>query len=425
MLDPLAFRVRPSNLDEVLGQKRLVGPNGILRRSVEKQAPFSFLLFGPPGTGKTTIAEAYARSMKIHYARLNAVTTSKKEMEQAIADAKLFGHALIILDEVHRLDKAKQDLLLPYVESGDFFLIGATTANPYIAINRAIRSRCRIFEVEPLKEIEVIEGLKRAIDSKKGLAGKWQYEEKALIYIAQLSGGDLRFALNLLEASSIQYEEKRLISKEDIKALERVPNYAMDKDEEEHYDSVSALQKSIRGSDVDAALYYLARLCIAEDLDSIKRRLLVTAYEDVGLANPSAVERCQLALEAAEKVGFPEAVIPLGFTVCELALSPKSKAACLSIQSTIELAKKQPFLVQDYLKLTPVSLKEEDKYPYDRPDLWEKIQYLPDLMKKMRFYQENEKTLSNYEQKLNENRKRLLKQGRSNDLASLKKQKIN
>lgn len=423
MLDPLAFRVRPSNLDEVLGQKRLVGPNGILRRSVEKQAPFSFLLFGPPGTGKTTIAEAYARSMKIHYARLNAVTTSKKEMEQAIADAKLFGHALIILDEVHRLDKAKQDLLLPYVESGDFFLIGATTANPYIAINRAIRSRCRIFEVEPLKEIEVIEGLKRAIDSKKGLAGKWQYEEKALIYIAQLSGGDLRFALNLLEASSIQYEEKRLISKEDIKALERVPNYAMDKDEEEHYDSVSALQKSIRGSDVDAALYYLARLCIAEDLDSIKRRLLVTAYEDVGLANPSAVERCQLALEAAEKVGFPEAVIPLGFTVCELALSPKSKAACLSIQSTIELAKKQPFLVQDYLKLTPVSLKEEDKYPYDRPDLWEKIQYLPDLMKKMRFYQENEKTLSNYEQKLNENRKRLLKQGRSNDLASLKKQK--
>ncbi len=423
MLDPLAFRVRPSNLDEVLGQKRLVGPNGILRRSVEKQAPFSFLLFGPPGTGKTTIAEAYARSMKIHYARLNAVTTSKKEMEQAIADAKLFGHALIILDEVHRLDKAKQDLLLPYVESGDFFLIGATTANPYIAINRAIRSRCRIFEVEPLKEIEVIEGLKRAIDSKKGLDGKWQYEEKALIYIAQLSGGDLRFALNLLEASSIQYEEKRLISEEDIKALERVPNYAMDKDEEEHYDSVSALQKSIRGSDVDAALYYLARLCIAEDLDSIKRRLLVTAYEDVGLANPSAVERCQLALEAAEKVGFPEAVIPLGFTVCELALSPKSKAACLSIQNTIELAKKQPFLVQDYLKLTPVSLKEEDKYPYDRPDLWEKIQYLPDLMKKMRFYQENEKTLSNYEQKLNENRKRLLKQGRSNDLASLKKQK--
>lgn len=425
MLDPLAFRVRPSNLDEVLGQKHLVGPNGILRRSVEKQAPFSFLLFGPPGTGKTTIAEAYARSMKMHYARLNAVTTSKKEMEQAIADAKLFGHALIILDEVHRLDKAKQDLLLPYVESGDFFLIGATTANPYIAINRAIRSRCRIFEVEPLKEIEVIEGLKRAIDSKKGLAGKWQYEEKALIYIAQLSGGDLRFALNLLEASSIQYEEKRLISEEDIKALERVPNYAMDKDEEEHYDSVSALQKSIRGSDVDAALYYLARLCIAEDLDSIKRRLLVTAYEDVGLANPSAVERCQLALEAAEKVGFPEAVIPLGFTVCELALSPKSKAACLSIQSTIELAKKQPFLVQDYLKLTPVSLKEEDKYPYDRPDLWEKIQYLPDLMKKMRFYQENEKTLSNYEQKLNENRKRLLKQGRSNDLASLKKTKIN
>lgn len=421
MLDPLAFRVRPRTLDDIIGQQDLVGPKGFLRRSVEKKSPVSIILFGPPGTGKTTIAEAYARSMGIHFTRLNAVTTDKKEMVEAIQSAKLFGHAIIIMDEVHRLDKTKQDLLLPYVENGTFFLIGATTANPYIAINRAIRSRCRLLEVKPLNEEEVVFGLKRALTSPDGLNGCVSLNEGAFRAIAKLSGGDLRFALNMLEVASIQFDGSKEIDESDILSIERVPNFAMDKDEEEHYDSVSALQKSVRGSDVDAALYYLARLCIAEDLDSIKRRLLVTAYEDIGLANPNAVQRCQLAIQAAEQVGFPEAVIPLGFTVCELCLSPKSKAANNAVHGAMDLAAKMPFQVQDYLKLTPVNMAEEDKYPYDRPDLWEKIQYLPDFLAEMHFYQPNRMSKSNYEKALNDNYDRLVRQGRSNDLAALKK----
>lgn len=421
MKDPLAFRVRPNSLEEVIGQQDLVGPNGFLKKSADKKEPFSMILFGPPGTGKTTIAEAYAKSLGIHYETLNAVTTDKKEMEGAIEDAKLFGHALIIMDEVHRLDKGKQDLLLPYVENGTFYLIGATTANPYIAINRAVRSRCRLLEIKPLSEADVVEGLSRAIASPKGLNQTVSVSLEGLHYIAKLSGGDLRFALNMLEEAAIQFDDGKEISLANLASIESVPNYAMDQDEEEHYDSVSALQKSIRGSDVDAALYYLARLCIAEDLDSIKRRLLVTAYEDVGLANPSAVARCQEAIAAAEQIGFPEAIIPLGFTVCELALSPKSKASTEGIEKAMAFAKDKPFVVKDYLKFTPVNVLEEDKYPYDRPDLWEKIQYLPDFIKEMRFYDPNQLSKSAYEKALNENYARLKKQPRSADLRTLKK----
>lgn len=423
MQEPLAFRMRPSSLSEVIGQETLVGPQGFLTSSVAKKAPVSMILFGPPGTGKTTIAEAYARDMKIHYEKINAVTTDKAHIQGAIEDAKLFGHAIVIVDEIHRLDKAKQDLLLPYVEDGTFFLIGATTTNPYISLNRAIRSRCRLLEVKTLTEDEVVVGLKRALESEKGLNKCIKVTPDGFKFIAKLSGGDLRFALNMLEEAAIQFSAGDKVGVNELQTIERVPNYAMDKDEEEHYDSVSALQKSVRGSDVNAALYYLARLCIAEDLDSIKRRLLVTAYEDVGLANPAAVQRCQMALEAAEQVGFPEAVIPLGFTVCELALSPKSKAACLSIQDTMAYAATKPFSVQDYLKLTPVNVSDEEKYPYDRPDLWEKIQYLPDFLRTMKFYEPNKMSKSAYEQTLNENYERMLKNGRSNDLPTLKKTK--
>jgi len=417
MKEPLAFRVRPQILSEVIGQEDLVGPTGFLTKSVEKKALFSLILFGPPGTGKTTIAEAYAKSIKVHSVSLNAVTTSKQEMISAVEEAKIWHPCIIIMDEVHRLDKTKQDFLLPYVENGTFFLIGATTTNPYISLNRAIRSRCRLLEVKPLKDEEVVLGLTRAIANPKGLNAEITFSKEALSYIAKLSGGDMRFALNMIEEAAVQFDEKE-ITLSMVQTIERVPNYAMDKDEEEHYDSVSALQKSIRGSDVDAALYYLARLAIAEDLDSIKRRLLVTAYEDVGLANPNAVMRTQMAIEAAEQVGFPEAVIPLGDAVVDLCLSPKSKAGCLSIEKAMEYASSKPFYVQDYLKLTPVNVREEDKYPYDRPDLWERIQYLPDFIKDMKFYLPSDR--SAYEKVLNENYRRLLKQGRTNNLADLK-----
>ncbi len=415
---PLAYRVRPHTLDDIIGQKHLVGEDGFLRHLVESNTLVSMIFYGPPGSGKTTLAEAFSRSMDAHLIKLNAVTSNKKEMEAAIEESRLFPHPIIIMDEVHRLSKDKQDLLLPFIESGTIYLIGATTANPYIAINPAIRSRCHLLEVKPLTQKEIIEGIHRVIELPNGLNHMYTFSDEAVSTIARLASGDMRFAMNLVEVATLG-SKKIHIEKSDIDAITKIPNYLMDQDENGHYDAVSALQKSIRGSDVDAALYYLARLCAAGDLESIERRLLVTAYEDIGLANPQAVTRCATALESARKVGFPEAVIPLGFTVCDLALSPKSKVACNAIHKAMDVATSSPLDVMDYLKLTPVNVQEEDKYPYDRPDIWEKIQYLPELIKNMQFYEPSDH--SSYERALNENYRRLKKQGRSKDLRRLKK----
>lgn len=415
---PLAYRVRPHTLDDIIGQKHLVGEDGFLRHLMESNTLVSMIFYGPPGSGKTTLAEAFSRSMDAHLIKLNAVTSNKKEMEAAIEESRLFPHPIIIMDEVHRLSKDKQDLLLPFIESGTIYLIGAATANPYIAINPAIRSRCHLLEVKPLTQKEIIEGIHRVIELPNGLNNMYTFSDEAVATIARLASGDMRFAMNLVEVATLG-SKKMHIEKSDIDAITKIPNYLMDQDENGHYDAVSALQKSIRGSDVDAALYYLARLCAAGDLESIERRLLVTAYEDIGLANPQAVTRCATALESARKVGFPEAVIPLGFTVCDLALSPKSKVACNAIHKAMDVATSSPLDVMDYLKLTPVNVQEEDKYPYDRPDIWEKIQYLPELIKNMQFYEPSDH--SSYERALNENYRRLKKQGRSKDLRRLKK----
>ena len=423
MFQPLPFRVRPNSLDEVVGQSHLVGKNSFLRKSIEKKSLFSMIFFGPPGTGKTTIAEAYAKHAKVHYVSLNAVTANKKDLERAVEEAKIWKPCILIMDEVHRLDKTKQDFLLPYVENGMFILLGATTANPYIAISPAIRSRCRLLEVKRLNDQEIEAGLRRAIAIPEGLNNKAAFDDEALSFIASLSGGDMRFALNILEEASVQFGDEGLITKALVETIERVPNYAMDKDEEEHYDAVSALQKSIRGSDVDAALFYLAKLCVANDLDSIKRRLLVIAYEDVGLGNPNAVMRTQLAIEAAEQIGFPEAVIPLGDAVVDLCLSPHSHVGHDSILKAMDFAKTRPFAVLDYLRFTPVNMKEEDKYPYDRPDLWDKMQYLPDEYKDMTFYEYNDQESSTYVKALNQTYLRLKQTKRRRDLANLKKEK--
>lgn len=419
MISPLAFRLRPKDLSDVIGQTHLVGSDGFLTRSVKSGVPISSIFYGPPGTGKTTIAEAYAKSLKIHYIKLNAVTSNKKEMEQAIEEAKIFHPTIIIMDEVHRLNKDKQDILLPFIEDGSCYLLGCTTSNPYIAINQALRSRTHLLEVKRLNDEEIIVGLKRAIDSKDGLNNKLQFSEEALKRIAKSSAGDLRFALNYLEILSL--ENKDIIEEEDVKKIIRVPNLISDANDEAHYNYVSALQKSIRGSDVNASLYYLACLAKSNDLDSIARRLLVTAYEDVGLANPNASLRTYVAIEAAKQVGFPEAIIPLAMVTVDLALSPKSKSSTLAVQKAMSIIEDKPLDVLDYLKLTPVNVQEEDKYPYDRYDLWEKMQYLPEALKEVKFYEPW--LSSNYEKALKENYDRLLRQGRSNNLRLLRKKK--
>ncbi|MGE4341842.1 MAG: replication-associated recombination protein A [Bacilli bacterium] len=416
MKTPLAFRMRPQYLDEIIGQKHLVGPLGFLTSAVENDMPVSIILFGPPGSGKTTIAEAFARSIKAHIILLNAVTSKKKQIEEAIEASNFYPRVIVVMDEVHRLNKDKQDLLLPAIESGQIYLIGATTANPYLAINPAIRSRCHLLEVEALSVDELVVGLKRAVSSFNGLDSKINLTEDAYALIAKTSGGDLRFAYNMLEVLSLN--ENKNIDATIVKSVHKIPNYIIDRDEGGHYDAVSAMQKSIRGSDIDASLYYLARLIAGGDLEGIARRLLVTAYEDIGLANPPAVDRVYHAIQVAREVGFPEATIPLGFAVCELALSPKSKAAHDAIYRALDKVEEMPLAPLDYLKLTPVNVKEEDKYPYNRPELWEKMQYLPELIKDEHFY--IPQNTSKFEQSLNSNHARLDKIKRTSNLARLK-----
>ena len=419
ILQPLAYRMRPESLDDVVGQQRILGTNGILRRLYDQKTLFSLILFGPPGCGKTTVATLLAGISSAQFRLTNATTTNKKEMETLLEEAKMYGHLVIIMDEVHRLNKDKQDFFLPHVESGLFTLIGTTTANPYHSINPAIRSRCHLIEFVPLEAQDIHEALVRALHHPNGLQNLFTAEDLALEAIAKSCGGDIRFALNQLEVCALASEKKH-ISIETVRQNTRIPQHLLDRNDDGHYDAVSALQKSIRGSDVDAALYYLARLIAANDLDSIERRLLVTAYEDIGLANPQAVQRTYNAIQTAKIVGFPEATIPLGFAVCDLALSPKSKSACEAIAKAMEHIEENVYPVPRYLRLTPHNLSEEDSYPYDRPDLWEKIQYLPEAVKDLSFYQGN--STGSYERALLEQHKRLKHHPRTANLRDLKKQ---
>ena len=396
---PLAYRMRPTCLEEVVGQQHLVAPGKIIARMIAAKQLSSMILYGPPGIGKTSIASAIAGTTKYAFRTLNAATDTKKELQIVIEEAKMSGTVILLLDEIHRLDKPKQDFLLPHLENGRVILIGATTENPYIAINPAIRSRTQIFELIPLTPEEIHQALKRALtDETKGL-GNYDVEitDGAMHTLTHFSNGDVRSSLNALELavkSTPENEDGKIIITEEIagNCLQRKV-FAHDKNGDQHYDVISAFQKSIRGSDVDAALHYMARLIEAGELITLIRRLLVIAYEDIGLANPAGASRAVLAVQAAEKLGLPEARIPLANAVIELALSPKSNTAISSIDAALSDVRQGksgniPSHLQDahYQGAQKLGRGMNYQYPHSYPNHWVKQQYLPDTLKHTQYF---------------------------------------
>lgn len=379
--EPLAKKLAPKSIKDIIGQKHLLGENQVLANLLENKKLFSMILYGKPGIGKTSIANAIVNDLGVRYRFFNAVSNNKKDFDVICEEAKMYGGMVLVMDEIHRLNKDKQDLLLPKLESGLITLIGMTTSNPYHAINPAIRSRCQIFELKELETEEIIEGLHRAIKHSdlEGIT----IEEDTINYIATLSGNDLRFAYNLLEIAFYSSKDKN-ITIDHIKKINNKPAFFHDKNQDGYYDVLSAFQKSIRGSDVDAALHYLARMIEAGDLDSIYRRMSVIAYEDIGLANPSIGPKVMAAIHAAELVGLPEARIPLGTIVTEMALSPKSNTAHIALDKALEdLEKGQSGPIPNHIKNgNPGYL-----YPHDFENSYVIQQYLPDKLKNKKYYQ--------------------------------------
>lgn len=386
-MEVLADILRPQKLSDVVGQDHLIGSGKILTNLIKNKKIFSMILYGKPGIGKTSIASAISKELGMRTKFLNATTSKKEDFEMAIEEAKFYGDLILVIDEIHRMNKDKQDILLPHIEKGTIILIGLTTSNPYHKINPAIRSRCQIFELHELSAEDVIKVLKKATSKLDGI----KIDKKTLEYIAELSSGDVRNALNLLEVSYYSTSD-HIVNIEIVKSINSKPVFFHDKNEDGHYDVLSALQKSIRGSDVDATLHYIARLIEAEDLDSIFRRLSVIAYEDIGLANPGIGPRLDAAINAAERVGLPEARIPIAEIAIEMALSPKSNSAITAIDEALnDIHKGNTGNVPNHIKTS----SKDYLYPHNYPHDWVKQQYLPDNIKDAKYYKPKNNLVEN------------------------------
>lgn len=403
---PLAMRMRPRNLEEVVGQSHIIGRNRLLYRAILADKLSSVIFYGPPGTGKTTLAKVIANTTSAHFVQLNATTSGKKDMEKAVQDAKdalgMYGNKTILfIDEIHRFNKAQQDFLLPYVEDGTVILIGATTENPYFEVNSALISRSKIFHLEPLEKEDVKKLLKVAVGDQERGMGTYQasLDEEAADFIAEMSGGDARSALNAIELGILTTprSEDGLIHINIEVAQECIQrrNLNYDKNGDNHYDVISAFIKSMRGSDPDAAIFYLARMIDAgEDPKFIARRIMICASEDVGNADPQALVVAVSASMAVERIGMPEARIILSHAASYVACAPKSNAACVAIDQALSVVK------HGEIGQVPPHLRDAHyggaqklghgigyKYAHNYPNHYVKQQYLPDPLIHERFYQ--------------------------------------
>ena len=402
MPDNLAIRMRPKNINQVIGQKHLVGEGKIIRRMVEANRLSSMILYGPPGIGKTSIASAIAGTTKFAFRTFNATVDSKKRLQEIAEEAKFSGGLVLLLDEIHRLDKTKQDFLLPLLENGLVIMIGATTENPFFSVTPAIRSRVQIFELEPLTNDDIKQAIQTALtDTERGFDFPVQLDDDALDFIATSTNGDLRSAFNSLDLAVLSTQADNTgvhhITLDIMENSLQKSYITMDKDGDGHYDVLSALQKSIRGSDVNASLHYAARLIEAGDLPSLARRLTVIAYEDIGLANPDAQIHTVTALEAAQKIGFPEARILIANIVIDLALSPKSNSAYVAMDKALSDLRQNgnlaiPRHLRDghYAGSKELGNAQDYKYPHNYPGNWVQQDYLPEKIKNADYFTPNE-----------------------------------
>lgn len=404
-ISPLADRMRPESIDEIVGQKDIISPGKLLYRAIKADKLSSIIFWGPPGTGKTSIAHVIAMTSKSEFKKLNAVSSGKKDMEEIVSDAErtfaMYGRKTILfVDEIHRFNKGQQDFLLPYVENGTIILIGATTENPYFEVNGALISRSIIFELKPLSKEDIKEILKRAVyDKERGMGSyKADIDDEALEFLADIANGDARSALNAIELGILTTERSEEDGKIHITLdvaseciQKRVVQY--DKTGDNHYDTISAFIKSMRGSDPDAAVYYLAKMLYAgEDIKFIARRIMICASEDVGNADPMALTVAVSAAQAVERIGMPEAQIILSQAVLYVATAPKSNSACNAVFAAMDNVKQKKTTVPSYLQDAhykgSVNLGHGVgyKYAHDYPKHYVKQQYLPDEIKDEKFY---------------------------------------
>lgn len=403
---PLAYRARPTKLNEVVGQSHIIGKNGVVRRMIENDQMFSLILYGPPGVGKTTIATVIAEKFGINTYKFNASTDKKARLREIVQVSINYG-ALVIIDEIHRMNKDIQDFLLPHVENGNIIMIGLTTNNPYHSVNPAVRSRTHILKLNGISSEDIIKRLKQV--NKEFIEELTSsLDENVYEYIATASNSDIRTALNSLEILNMSYPNTNITLEMTKKVLLK-PSLSLDKDEDNYFNILSAFQKSIRGSDVDAALHYLARLIAMEDLVSILRRMTVIAYEDIGLANPTVITKMDACARSCERVGFPEARIPLSLLVIDMALSPKSNSAVSAIDKALEdvNAGITPKIPNHLINVANFEEKDKYLYPHDFNEALIYQQYLPDDLKNKIYYKG--KDTGKYERALKD-RNRQIKQ---------------